>query len=143
MNYLVLTGRILFALIFLTAGLAKFSGETIAFAASQGVPLAGLLVPVAGVLAILGGLSVALGYKAKWGALLLVAFLLPVTFMMHNFWSVADPMTAAMQQAMFFKNISMLGGALLLAYFGSGPLSLDSRLEKSRARNRELREGIV
>jgi len=61
------------------------------------------------------------------GALLLVLFLVPVTFTMHNFWAVQDPMMALMQQAMFMKNLSMLGGALLIAYFGSGPASLDRR----------------
>jgi putative oxidoreductase len=79
------------------------------------------------VLALLGGLSIALGYKAKLGALLLVVFLIPVTVTMHGFWAVADPMMRGMQQAHFMKNLSMLGGALLIAYFGSGPLSLDSR----------------
>ena len=138
MKYIVLTGRIFFALIFVTAGFSKFSSETIGMAASQGVPAASLLVPVAGVMAILGGLSIALGYRAKWGALLIVAFLVPVTLMMHNFWSVSDPMMVRMQQAMFFKNLSMVGGALLLAFFGSGPLSLDSR-----GKNRQLRESLA
>ncbi len=32
-----------------------------------------------------------------------------------------------MQMAHFMKNLSMLGAALLIAYFGSGPLSLDAR----------------
>jgi uncharacterized membrane protein YphA (DoxX/SURF4 family) len=37
-----------------------------------------------------------------------------------------------MQQAMFMKNLSMLGGALLIAHFGAGPLSLDARLSRKR-----------
>lgn len=138
MKYIVLIGRILYAFIFISAGLSKFSGETIAFAASQGVPFAWFLVPAAGVLAVLGGLSIALGYKAKWGGVLIAAFLIPVTFTMHNFWAVSDPMMAQMQQVMFIKNISMLGGAFLLTFFGSGPFSLDNRV-KSPA----LREGIA
>jgi putative oxidoreductase len=87
--------------------------------------LAGLLVPISGVLALAGGLSIALGYKARWGAWSLVAFLLPVTFIMHGFWRLQDPVLAHTQQAMFAKNISMLGAALMIAYFGSGPLSID------------------
>jgi putative oxidoreductase len=46
--------------------------------------------------------------------------------MMHNFWAAPDKMTAQMQMVMFIKNISILGGALMIAYFGTGPLSLDS-----------------
>jgi len=34
---------------------------------------------------------------------------------------------ARIEQIMFMKNLSMLGGALLIAHFGSGPLSLDNR----------------
>jgi len=123
----VLAGRALYAAIFVLAGLGHFSQQTIAYAAHQGVPLAGLLVPASGVLAVAGGLSVLTGYHARIGAGLLILFLVPVTLFMHNFWAVQDPMMAAMQQAMFMKNLSMLGAAILLAYFGAGPLSLDAR----------------
>jgi uncharacterized membrane protein YphA (DoxX/SURF4 family) len=47
---------------------------------------------------------------------------------MHAFWAVKDPMAAQMQMVMFMKNVSIMGGALLLSYFGSGPLSLDGLL---------------
>jgi putative oxidoreductase len=56
-----------------------------------------------------------------------VLFLVPVTVMMHAFWNVADPMQAQLEQAMFMKNVGLIGGALLIAYFGAGPLSLDAR----------------
>jgi len=56
-----------------------------------------------------------------------VLFLIPVTFMMHKFWTVSDPMMAQIQMVMFMKNVSMLGGALLISYFGAGPFSLDAR----------------
>jgi len=127
MNYLVLAGRILYALIFVMAGPGHFSADTIAFAASKGVPLAPIAVPLSGIIAFTGGLSIMAGYRAKWGGWLLVLFLVPVTIMMHNFWAMPDPAMAQMQQIMFMKNISMLGAALLIAHFGSGPLSMDSR----------------
>ena len=78
-------------------------------------------------IALAGGLSVLLGFRAKIGAWLLVLFLVPVTVMMHNFWAVQDPMMRGMQQAMFMKNLSMLGAALLISHFGAGPLSFDAR----------------
>jgi putative oxidoreductase len=127
MRYVYLIGRILFALIFVTASPRHFSHEGIQHAADLGVPLAGLAVPVSGVLALVGGLSVASGYKTKWGAWLLVGFLVPVTFLMHAFWKLSDPAQAHVQQAMFAKNISMLGAALLLTQFGAGPISFDAR----------------
>lgn len=124
---LVALGRLLFALIFLTAGLGHFSSQTIAYAASQGVRLASITVPLSGVLALAGGLSILLGYRAKIGAWLLVLFLVPVTLSLHQFWTVSDPMMHQMQFAMFLKNVSMLGGALLISQFGAGPWSLDAR----------------
>lgn len=127
-QYLVPVGRALFAAIFLVAAPGHFAQQSIAYAAQQGVPMAEVLVPFTGVLSLAGGLSVLLGYQAKLGAWALVLFLVPVTVVMHNFWAVQDPMMAQMQQAMFLKNVSMLGGALLIAHFGAGPVSLDVRL---------------
>jgi len=120
----VLLGRILFALIFIVAAPRHFSHEGIQHAADLGVPMANLLVPLSGLMAMLGGLSVALGYRAKPGAWLLIAFLVPVTFAMHAFWKNADPAAFHTQQAMFAKNLAMIGAALLIAQLGSGPLSL-------------------
>jgi putative oxidoreductase len=126
-RYLVPVGRTLFAAIFLLSSFAHFSSGAIGYAAQQGVPLASVMVPLSGLLALLGGLSVLLGYRARIGAWLIVAFLVPVTLMMHRFWVAPDPMMAQIQMAMFMKNVSMLGGALLIAYFGAGPFSLDGR----------------
>jgi putative oxidoreductase len=123
----VVLGRFLFALIFLMAGANHFNRQTVGYAASQGVPLAAIAVPLSGVLAIAGGLSILLGYRAKLGAWLIVLFLVPVSFMMHKFWTVTDPMMAQNQMVHFMKNVSMLGGALLISQFGAGPFSLDAR----------------
>jgi putative oxidoreductase len=139
MKYLVLLGRILYSLIFVMASLGHFSKGGIGYAAAQGVPFASIVVPLSGVMALLGGLSIVLGYKARWGAWLLVLFLVPVTLTMHNFWAVKDPMMAQMQQAMFMKNLSMLGGALLISHFGAGSLSLDAWLRAGS----EGREGVI
>src|SRR5438270_6737939 len=123
----VLLGRFLFALIFLMSSPHHFSKQTIAYASSQGVPLASLAVPFSGILGLLGGFSILLGYRAKIGAWLIVLFLVPVTVMLHKFWGISDPAQAQMQMIMFMKNVSMLGGALLISQFGAGPLSLDAR----------------
>jgi putative oxidoreductase len=138
LRYVVPVGRVLFALIFLTALPSLFSSPVIAYAAAQGVPLAKIAVPLAGIIAFLGGLSVALGYRARIGAWLLVLFLVPVTLAMHAFWRVADPVAAQGEQINFMKNVSMLGAALLIAWFGAGPLSLDSA-EKSRPK----KDGVI
>jgi putative oxidoreductase len=126
-HLLVPAGRALLAAIFLMAGPGHFSAPTIAYAASHGVPLAGLAVPLSGVMCLVGGLSVLLGYRARLGAALLAAFLVPTTLMLHAFWRVADPTAAQMDMVMFMKNLGLLGAALLMVHFGAGPYSLDAR----------------
>jgi len=135
MKYVLLVGRILLSAIFISFGAKHFSVETINYGTSAGVPAASFLVPLAGIIAMTGGLSILLGYKARWGAWLLVIFLVPVSFIMHAYWNIQEPMQHQIQQIMFMKNMSMLGGALILTYFGSGPLSLDNKIKlKIRAK---------
>jgi putative oxidoreductase len=131
-SLVTLAGRILFSAIFIMSGFLHFSQAEIGYAAQAGVPMARLLVPASGLLALAGGLSILLGYRAKIGGWLLVLFLVPVTLMMHNFWAVKDPMMAQMQMAMFLKNVTIIGGALLISQFGTGELSLDARRNSSR-----------
>lgn len=133
MKPLALVGRILFSLIFIFAATGHFKSSTIAYAAAQGVPLANLAVPASGILALIGGLSIALGYRARWGAAAIVAFLVPVTLAMHNFWSMSDPMMAQMHMVMFMKNVALIGGALFIAYAGAGAFSLDARASAGKA----------
>lgn len=129
MKYIPLIGRILFSLIFLMSGimghLIGLSG-TAAYAASQGLPMATFFVALSGIIALLGALSIILGYKAKIGAWLIVIFLIPVTFKMHAFWTVTDPMQSQVQMAMFMKNLALTGAALMISYFGAGPVSIDA-----------------
>ena len=132
MKYIPLIGRILFSLIFLSSGLMGhligLSG-TAAYAASQGLPMATFLVALSGIIAVLGAISIILGYKAKMGAWLIILFLIPVTFKMHAFWMITDPaqaMMRTMQMAMFMKNIALIGAALMISYFGAGPVSIDA-----------------
>ena len=125
MRAIVPLGRVLFALIFVASVVGHFSSVQISEAAAHGVPLATLLVPLAGLIALVGGVSVMLGYRARFGALLLLVFLVPVTLVMHKFWGLADPQMAMLQKAQFMKNTSLIGACLLLMYHGSGPYSLD------------------
>ena len=127
MNFIELLGRILYAAIFLMAAPGHFTAPKIQYAASQNVPYPEIAVPLSGVIALLGSLSIVFGYKTKFGAWLIVLFLVPVTFLIHDFWLIKDPMEAAMQKIQFMKNLSMLGAAFLIAYFGPGWFSLDRR----------------
>ena len=44
----------------------------------------------------------------------MLIFILPVTLIMHPFWMMHGP-EQVMQMAMFMKNMSILGGLLILA----------------------------
>ena len=127
MKYILLLGRALFAAIFIEKSFYHFSATTIDRVTSMGVSYAALLVPLAGVLALLGGLSILLGYKARIGAWLLIVFLLPTTLIMHRFWDIQEGHIVLLQNYCFMKNISLVGACLMIAYFGSGPMSLEKK----------------
>jgi putative oxidoreductase len=126
MRALVPIGRTLFAFIFVLSVIGHFSSALIAQASAHGVPFATIVVPLSGILALVGGVSVILGYRARFGAFLLLVFLVPVTLVMHKLWGIADPQLAMMQRVHFLKNTSLIGACLLVMYHGAGPYSLDS-----------------
>jgi putative oxidoreductase len=136
-RYLVPLGRGLFAALFIMAAPMHFTAWGTALAAAEAVPMAEVLVPTSGVLALLGGLSVAVGYQARLGGFLLTLFLVPVTLLMHAYWQVVDPAAAMVQQVMFWKNVSLLGAALVFTHFGAGPISIDALTYKARTEHAE------
>ena len=131
MKIIVLLGRILYSAIFILAMPGHFTQHAINLAKTQSIPAAEILVPLSGLIALIGGLSILLGYKAKEGAWLLVLFLTTVTFSMHRYWIFDDMVVRDMQQLMFMKNMALLGAALMITHFGSGPLSMDNQVQKA------------
>jgi len=131
-NLVSLFGRQLFSIIFILSSASHFKPATVEYAAQHGVPLAGLLVPLSGVVALVGGLSVLLGYQTRLGAWMLTLFLIPVTLVMHNFWATTDPTAFQIERALFLRNVALLGGALLIGYYGGGPLGLDALIHRER-----------
>ncbi len=123
-----LVGRLLLAQIFLASGLNKIGAweQTAGYMASKGMPLVPLFLIAAIVFEVAGGLSLALGYKARLGAAALIVFLIPVSLIFHNFWTY-EGMEQQVQMAMFMKNLAIMGGLAVVVGRGAGPLSLDSR----------------
>ena len=124
----VLIARILLALMFLLAGLSKFAGleGTAGYIASKGLPLPQLLAIGTATLEVFGALLLIVGWQARWAALALAAFTLLATMLFHNFWAMPAEQQM-MQQLMFMKNLSVVGGLLLVFGLGAGTLSLDQR----------------
>lgn len=122
-----IAGRLLLALIFITSGWSKLAGieGTVAYIASAGLPMPEVLAVLAGALELGAGLALVIGFKARGAALALAAFTTVATFA----WSMPAEQQFV-QQLMFMKNLSLIGGLLTLAAVGAGSFSLDA----SRAR---------
>lgn len=125
---LSLIGRLMLAALFLPAGLSKLSGfeGTVGYIASVGLPMPQLAAIVAIAVEILAPIALILGWGTRWAALALALFTLAATFSFHAFWAMPAEQVM-MQQLMFFKNIAVVGGLLVLTAFGAGALSVDAR----------------
>jgi len=119
--FFILIGRILLVLIFLNSGIGKvgnFEG-TAQYMAKFGMSNTTLFLLGAIVFELLGSITVILGYFTRFGALLLLIFLIPTTLIFHT--NFVDPM----QKINFMKNVSMFGGCFILLAAGAGRFSLD------------------
>lgn len=118
MLYLFLAGRLLYGGFFLLAGLDHFRRVDMMtpYAKSKGLPAPRFGVLGSGLVLVLGGLSVLLGAYPTWGVLLLTVFLVPTSFVMHNYWAATDPMAKQMDRTNFMKNIALLGAAWMLLF---------------------------
>ncbi len=122
-RYIPLVARAFLSAIFLKSAFDKIADPagTQQYMAANGMPLTGLFLVAAIIVELVGGLSVLLGYKAKWGAIALILFLIPATIIFHT--NFAD----RIQVIQFMKNLAIMGGLLMVYDFGSGPVSLDAR----------------
>src|SRR5215471_811455 len=114
--YVFLLGRILYGGFFVMGGLNHFRnlGMMSGFTASKGVPSAKAAVLISGLLIFIGGLSVIAGWHVRMGLACIVVFLVPVTFLMHNFWVEKEMMPRINQMVNFQKNLALLGAALMM-----------------------------
>ncbi len=127
MEIAFLIGRIIVGLYYLFNAFNHFTQTNMlaGYAGSKGVPSPKLAVLGAGVLLLIGGLSILTGFQPVIGVIALVVFFLPVTFMMHNFWAVKDPMQRMGEMVNFLKNLALLGSSLMfLAIPQPWPFSL-------------------
>lgn len=125
----MLLGRIAFSFIFLSAGYkhARNIDGVLEGMAAQ-MPFSPFVLKIllwsAIVCLAVGGLSVLFGFFTRFGASLLILFLVVVTYFYHDFWNM-PPEQLQQQSTQFLKNISLLGGALMLMGYGPGLWSLD------------------
>lgn len=124
MDVVLLIGRILFVLLFVLSAVGHLTqpGNMAGYAQSKGVPAAKGAVVLSGLVMLVGALSVVLGVWGDLGALLLLVFLVPTTFLFHAFWNEKDPMAKMNEQVSFNKNIALAGASLVLIWvFAQSP----------------------
>jgi len=128
-----LVGRILLALVFVTAGYGKIWGTatTAAYMASHGIPMSNLLVYGVVLLELGGGLALAFGLFARPLGLIFALYLLTLALVFHNYWAMPEAQQHA-QQIAFLEHLAMLGGMLYIFAFGAGPWSLDALIGLER-----------
>jgi putative oxidoreductase len=141
MNFAYALGRILIPLIFLVAGVQKAMnvGETANLLAASGIPIPDEIGPYLGgipkfealgyllaAVEIVCALMVLVGLKARWGALILAVFTACTIIFVHHFWDM-DGAALVQNRADALKDLSILGGLLLIVAVGSGPGSVENR----------------
>jgi putative oxidoreductase len=121
-RYLPLLGRVLIGAPFILSGLSKLASHdaTVGYIGSVGLPLPQLGWLIAIVVEIGGGALLIIGYRARLVALVVALFAVATAIFFHR--NFADQN----QLIHFLKNIMLAGGLLQIAYFGAGPMSIDS-----------------
>ena len=100
--------------------------EVAAEMTTEGIPAAKLMLTGAIAFLLAGSLFVILGYKARWGAAMLLVFLALATYYFHDFWIIEEPEKRAGEMIQFMKNLALAGAMLVIVGAGAGPWSIDN-----------------
>jgi putative oxidoreductase len=121
-----LFGRILLSTVFIMGGIGKIAGFSFeeSMVAAKHLPMPAVALGIALVIELVGGLAILTGLFTRFAAWIVFLYLIPTTFLFHNFWAVegADRIDTMIH---FEKNLAIMGGLLLLAAFGPGAYSID------------------
>jgi uncharacterized membrane protein YphA (DoxX/SURF4 family) len=116
LNAVLVIGRILFALLFITSGLAHFAKleAMTGYAKYKKLPAAKFGVLISGLFFLLGGVYIAAGFWVDLGALMLAVTLILAAVIFHNFWKETDATAKQNEQIAFNKDLALAGAALIL-----------------------------
>jgi len=122
-----LIGRILISVVFILGGIGKISGFSMeeGMVAAKHLPLPAVALGIALVLELVGGLAILLGLFTRLTSWILFLYLIPTTFLFHNFWALQG-MDRIDAMVHFEKNLAIMGGLLILATLGAGGISIDA-----------------
>ena len=119
-------GRVLLGLLFLVYGVIKITSiaGTTGYMAKQGLPAPELFAWGAALIELIGGALVIIGWQTRRVAWALAVYTLVATGIGHRFWDF-EGAARGPQMANFFKNLSIVGGFVMLALAGPGSASID------------------
>ncbi len=125
---MILLARILLMMLFVKFGLDKVMGftATVSYLTSTGVPVPGLLALIAVLMEFGVGIALVLGFYTRPLALALAVYTLAAALIGHRYWNM-EGMQHYLSMISFYKNISIVGGLILLSVAGPGKYSLDRR----------------
>jgi len=124
-DVLILLARLLLVALYIMTGWQKMSGfsGTVTYMASLGTPFPKLATLISIILEFFACIAIALGVFTRPLALLLFLFTLGTALIGHRYWTMEGP-DRHENQLNFFKNMSIMGGMLLLAITGAGRFAL-------------------
>ena len=122
----MMIGRIFVSAIFIFGGIGKFMyyEGSAAFMASKGMTMIPFFLYSAALVELLGGLSLLFGYMTRYGAIMLMLFLIPVTYIFHDFWNLSGQVQTE-QMIHFLSNLAIFGGLMYVSCCGAGKCSVD------------------
>jgi len=130
---IILVGRILLALLFIIFGWGKlmdYSG-TVQYMIHVGSPVPPIAAVVAIVMETIAPLAIIFGVATRPVALLLALYTLGTALIGHHYWTMTG-MDRFQNEINFFKNISIIGGFLLLYVTGPGKYALGDKFTRVR-----------
>ena len=123
----LLVGRVLLGWIFVESGWRKLMGMDafIASLVNRHVPYATVMGWIGASVEFLGGLAILLGFATRCAAAMIIVFTIVATLIGHRYWEIAEPAARRMQQSHFAKNVTIIGGLVLLFVTAGGRFSVD------------------
>jgi putative oxidoreductase len=130
-DFLLLVGRVLLGWIFVQSGWRKLMDMEAFITTSptslvkRGVPGATFWGWIGAPLEFVGGLLILIGCATRYAALAILIFTIAATLIGHRYWEFTNPAEYRAQHTQFFKNVSMMGGTMVLMVAGAGRWALD------------------
>lgn len=127
-NEIILAARVLLMVLFILFGWSKLTGfsGTVGYMASLGAPAPTLAAGIAVIMEFFVGIAIVLGFYTRPLALIFALYTIATALIGHKFWTMTGA-DAYANEINFFKNVSIMGGLLLLAVTGPGKYSLDRK----------------